>query len=87
MLCKADDKDLLPSDMMQIVGHTASHCDLDDSDCIRASSKLSAICVDGGMYLGSRSFLEISPSGYITAHQKMSNGSWKEKQQTKDLCE
>jgi hypothetical protein len=60
----------LRTDMMQIVGHTASHCVDGEDDCIRSTEHSSAICVDGGMYLGSRSYLEILPEGKILAHEK-----------------
>lgn len=70
MLDKADKENQLRRDIVQIVGHTASHCVDGIDDCIRISKHKSAICVDGGMYLGSQSYLEISPEGSILAHEK-----------------
>jgi hypothetical protein len=44
------------------------------ADCarglVRATVDVSGICVDGGMYLGARAFLQIDPDGRFTAWEK-----------------
>jgi hypothetical protein len=67
-----------------VVGHTMAYCydshqpgrhpPLDQSECsdglIRASAGLQSICVDGGLYLGGRAFLEIGSDGHMRAFQR-----------------
>lgn len=75
-------------EMIQIVGHTASSCAYSDDsipeDCIRFTK--SEICVDGGMYMGSRSYLEINNQGHFLSHQKDAL-SWTFRDITQELCE
>lgn len=50
------------------------HPPLDQSECsdglIRASAGLQSICVDGGLYLGGRAFLEIGSDGHMRVFQR-----------------
>lgn len=65
-----------------VVGHTPSHCgDTRSSlDCIRYSKNFRAICVDGGMFLGGMSYMEIISDGQVISHQyQPSSKSWESK--------
>eukprot|EP01035_Chromulina_nebulosa_P019534 gene19534-25432_t len=42
----------------------------EDSQCIRYTDSLSAICVDGGIVYGARSYLEIDRFGHFIIHEK-----------------
>jgi hypothetical protein len=68
------------NNFIQIVGHSISPCYMRDDPTsfkgcseglIRATSDLSAFCVDGGMYAGGRGFLEITSEGHFVAHEKL----------------
>ena len=63
------------------------------AECIlgltRATADLSAVCVDGGMYLGARTFLEIGTDNHFRAYERRgAEGKvpWKMTDFTKDLC-
>ena len=70
--------------IIRVVGHTMAWCyyrrypgihpPLSQAECnlglIRSSEDLSAICVDGGMYLGARAFLEITSYGNFIAYER-----------------
>ena len=75
----------LADHLIQVVGHTASECyrayrgaeehpPVDSKGChrglVRRTRDLKALCVDGGMYLGARAFLQISPDGKFTSFEK-----------------
>ena len=51
-----------PWPFIQVVGHTA------DPGNIRFSKGLAAICIDGGMQYGGRTYLEITREGHIISH-------------------
>jgi hypothetical protein len=84
VISKAAENLRTPPDMIQVVGHSAAHC-YDprrlgmhplptepgcEKGLIRVSNALAAVCVDGGMYMGARSFLEISPQGRFRAWER-----------------
>lgn len=74
---------------IQVVGHTASRCgaDPDEVHCIRHAPSMAAVCVDGGMVYGSRSFLEIGTDGRFRAHQKAFEGEqWAVRDLTDEVC-
>lgn len=76
-----------PNEYIQIVGHSAASCDDGDDtngypdmahcgQLIRATDDVEAVCVDGGMYQGTRSFLEINiTTGSMLAHEKDPQGT------------
>lgn len=46
-----------------------------------------AVCVDGGMYMGTLSYLEIQPSGRYIAHEFVkSSQKWEERDLTELAC-
>ena len=67
-----------------VVGHSVAECyrqhfgenepALDSAGCgkglIRKTPGFASVCVDGGMYLGARSYLEISSAGEFIAHEE-----------------
>lgn len=58
---------------------------------IRGTADLSSICVDGGMYAGARSFLEITPAGHLVSHElRPEEGSgavvWRRRDLSERLC-
>lgn len=67
-----------------VVGHTMAHCysrarpgvhpPNTRAECarglVRGSVDLSVVCVDGGMYLGARAFLEIGVDGRLRAWER-----------------
>lgn len=82
---RADEEGEGPMDFVQVVGHSMAGCyhpkypgvtpPLGFRDCgrglVRASRNMRTVCVDGGMYLGARAFLQIdSRGGRMTAHQR-----------------
>jgi hypothetical protein len=89
-----------PQEFIQVVGHSAVHCDDgDDSNgwpdlahcgaLIRATEDVESVCVDGGMYQGTRSFLAVNTfSGALLAHEKDAEGSeWTTRQLNSfELC-
>lgn len=101
---KADDlkngKGHSPQEFIQVVGHSAAHCDDgDDSNgwpdlahcgpLIRVTEDIESICVDGGMYQGTRSFLAVNTSsGALLAHEKDAQGlEWTTRQLNSfELC-
>ncbi len=75
-------KSRLPFPLIQIVGHTVAWCYtkhstatpvVEDLECsqglIRSTPNLEGICVDAGIYLGARAYLEITPQGEFISHQ------------------
>ncbi len=36
---------------------------------VRAAANMQAVCIDGGMYVGARAYLEINSAGHFLAHQ------------------
>ena len=87
-----------PFPFIQIVGHSAAYCDDgDDSngfpdmghcpELIRATVDVEAVCVDGGMTYGTRSFLEIvKDSGALLAHEKEGlSDAWKVRKLNSEL--
>jgi hypothetical protein len=81
----AADKHRFPKNIVQIVGHTlprcyrddalTSHTNSDDNKCdehlIRHTEMLSAICVDAGMFLGARAYLELNQDAAVTAFEEL----------------
>ncbi len=70
---------------IQVVGHTA------EPGSIRSSHGLFAICIDGGMQYGGRTFLEILPSGRFIAHEKVTSvlkvsEAWRSRDLTEEAC-
>ena len=69
---------------LSVVGHTMAYCydprrpdvhpPLSSSECnlglVRASENLQASCVDGGMYVGARAFLEIGVDAHFRTYQQ-----------------
>ena len=75
-------KNRLPFPLIQVVGHTVAWCYtkhstaipvVEDLECshglIRSTPNLEGICVDAGIYLGARAYLEITPQGGFISHQ------------------
>lgn len=55
----------------------------------RPTADLSAVCVDGGMYLGARTFLEIGTDNHFRSFERRGEEGvvpWKVTDFTKDLC-
>lgn len=66
-----------------VVGHTMAYCynpqapgvhpPLSQAECslglVRTAKHLQSVCVDGGMYLGARAFLEIGCDAHFRAHE------------------
>ena len=79
-------KDGISENMIQVVGHSAAYSPIQPADYIRVSHMMEKICVDGGMFTGQRSFLEIDNiSGHIIAHFK-ENSMWKHRDYSLELC-
>jgi hypothetical protein len=89
------------SNMIQIVGHSMAHCydprkpnnhpPRRQGEClelIRGTSGLAAICVDGGMYSGARTYLEIGIDGHFRAYERYGDYDtpWTYKDMTEELC-
>lgn len=90
------------SNMIQIVGHSMAHCydprnplkhpPRDQGECslglIRGTKGLAAICVDGGMYSGARTYLEVGIDGHIRAYERYGDHDtpWTYKDMTQELC-
>jgi len=86
-------------DIIQIVGHSMAYCydprnpDVhppeSQAECslglIRPSTNLRSICVDGGMYAGARTYLEITPDKHFRTHQLNSDG-WAMRDLTQHFC-
>jgi len=67
-----------------VVGHTMAFCysprhmnlhpPSNVGECaaglVRASHLLQAVCVDGGMYIGARAYLELSRDAHFVAHER-----------------
>jgi len=86
---------------IQIVGHTAAHC-YDDNDhslpaeikhCdgegfVRATKRLEAVCVDGGMYMGTQSFLMIDTNNNMLAYEQhgFDGGEWIARNMNEAVC-
>ncbi len=60
---------LVRANFTQVVGHTAAQCAKNDEFCIRNSDDGNIICVDGGLYMGSNSFLKITHEGVFTSYE------------------
>eukprot|EP01031_Cornospumella_fuschlensis_P025996 gene25996-31391_t len=92
-----------PRDFLQIVGHTMAFCyskrqpDVHPPDyqaecslgLVRSTDDLSGVCVDGGMFLGARAFLEITPAGHMVAYERRGKEGevpWKIRDLTAETC-
>ena len=61
--------------------------DPEEAQCIRHAPSLAAVCVDGGMFYGSRSFLEIGLDGRFRSHQKsFTSHDWAITDLTENVC-
>ena len=79
-------EDGLSENVIQIVGHSAAYSPIQPVDYIRVSNRMEKICVDGGMFTGQRSFLEIdNVNGHIISHFK-ENSNWKKRDFSSELC-
>ena len=92
VLEKAAKRGELPNNIIQVVGHTAVHCDGPENcpnGLVRTSSGLLAVCVDGGMYYGNRGFLEISGDGIFRSFEKKSQGNkeWNVRDISAEFCQ
>jgi hypothetical protein len=63
----------LLTSFVQIVGHSIQ------TDGIAFSKFMQAVCVDAGMYLGGRAFLEITQDGHFRAYEKTGLSKTKKK--------
>ncbi len=87
----------------QVVGHTMAFCydprypevhpPDSQAECslglIRSTVDLTSLCVDGGMYLGARAFLEIGSDGHVRAFERRGVDGvvpWKTVDYTASLC-
>jgi hypothetical protein len=70
VLQKADRDSAAATDFVQVVGHSI------ELNRIRVTVANSAICVDAGMFLGGRAYLELIDSGAALAHRNFA-GSWR----------
>ena len=85
VLERAEMSGSLARHLIQVVGHTVSECyrnyrgneehpPVDSIGCqkglVRRTKNLNAVCVDGGMYLGARTFLQISADGKFVSFEK-----------------
>ncbi len=86
-----------------VVGHTMAFCYQKrqpgihppdaQAECslglVRPTNDLSAVCVDGGMYLGARAYLEIGLDGHMRAYERRGEEhkvAWKVKDLTEETC-
>ena len=82
---QADRDGRLNTDFIQVVGHSVADCykkyrgvsehpPPDSTGCelglVRRTKDMNAVCVDGGMYLGARTFLEISSQGSFISYER-----------------
>ncbi len=82
---KADMDGQLHTDFIQVVGHSVADCykmyrgtlehpPPESTGCekglVRRTKDMNAVCVDGGMYLGARTFLEISSQGTFISYER-----------------
>lgn len=86
-------------DMIQIVGHSMAWCydprnpeihpPESQAECslglIRPSNNMRSICVDGGMYAGARTYLEITSEKHFITHQ-LNHDGWKTRDLTQHFC-
>lgn len=50
--------------------HPPSHVAECADGLVRASHLLQAVCVDGGMYIGARAYLELTRDAHFVAHER-----------------
>lgn len=70
------------------------HPPISQAECsqglVRAAARLQSVCVDGGMYLGARAFLEIGRDAHFRAHEyyehKIGAGGFQVKDLTSIAC-
>lgn len=96
-----------PKHFIQVVGHTMAFCysprqinvhpSSHIAECsaglVRASHKLQSVCVDGGMYLGARAYLELTKDAHFVAHEryvgdkkKVEYDTYQQRDLTKAVC-
>lgn len=103
ILQQADELGTGPQDFVQVVGHSMAWCyspqtpdqhpPMEAYECshglVRPSRNLRSVCVDGGMYLGARAFLEIEgSSGHFVSHQRFGDETtpWVVRDLTEEAC-
>ena len=52
---------------------------------VAVSMHASAVCVDGGIYAGGLSFLQVTETGHFIRHQRL-QGEWLHDDLTEHLC-
>ena len=82
---EADAAGRLHTEFIQVVGHSVADCyrkyrgslehpPADSPGCekglVRRTKDMNAVCVDGGMYLGARTFLEITSNGAFISYER-----------------
>jgi hypothetical protein len=91
--------------MIQVVGHSIAYCyhrsglppTPGHADCdrglIRSTAGHEAICVDGGMFLGARTYMEIGSDGMFRTYERdlikvgsLDSQDWHLKDLTSDIC-
>lgn len=65
---------------VQVVGHTLQ------KGKIRATDRLTSICVDAGMLVGGRAYLTVNQEGRFFSHEKQSDDNWIEHDLTSMMC-